>query len=64
MNPRRFVCRFALALIDIPARAADAIAARIDAYRWTAVTVPMVAVADFIERLRIRLEQAEATHDD
>ncbi len=58
MNPRRFACLFALAMIEFPARISDAIAARLDPHRWRSVVVPMVAVADFIERCRERLERA------
>ncbi len=57
MNPRRFACMAGLALLAVPARAFDVIAARLDAHHWPTIVLPMIAAADFIERCRERLER-------
>lgn len=58
MNPRRFACMVGLALLAVPARAFDAIAARLDAHHWPRAMVPLVMAADLIECCRERLEKA------
>ena len=58
MNPRRWACMAGLALLAVPARAFDAIAARLDAHHWPLAVVALVMAADLIERCRERLERA------
>lgn len=58
MNPRRFACMAGLALLAIPARAFDAIAARLDAHRWPAIVVPLVALSDLLDQCCDRLARA------
>lgn len=57
-NPRRFACMAGLALLAIPARAFDAVAAHLDAHHWPLAVAGLVMAADLIERCRERLERA------
>lgn len=58
MNPRRFACMVGLALLAVPAWISDAVAARLDAHRWPAIVVPLVALADLLDQCRDRLARA------
>lgn len=56
--PLRLLCPVGLIALAIPARACDAIATRLDGQSWPWVAMPLIWVADCIERCCERLERA------
>ncbi len=59
MNARRCsLCYVGLIALEIPTRLLDAIAVRLDGQSWPWVAMPLIWVADCIERCSERLERA------
>jgi hypothetical protein len=52
----RWTRRTALAALTLAAQSLDAVAARLDGQAWPFIAIPLVWLADAIERCRSRLE--------